>query len=67
MMQFVLRRPNKPSFTELLKSALYSRKVTPVGSHFTSCNHTREINDISKLVSCPRPVVRLMTLEGVVD
>ena len=35
-----------------------------MGSHFTSCNHTLEINDISKLVSCARSVVRLMTSEA---
>ena len=42
----------------------HRRKATPVGSHFTSCNHTLEMDDVCKLAGCVRSTVRLMTLEA---
>ena len=41
----------------------HCRKVTPVGSHFTSCNHTLEMDDVCILAGCVLSVVGLMTLE----
>ena len=40
------------------------RKATPVGSHFTSCSHTLEMDDVRILTGCIRSVERLMTLEA---
>ena len=42
----------------------HRRKATPVGSHFTSCNHTLEIDDVCIFAGWVRSVVRLMTLEA---
>ena len=42
----------------------HRRKATPVGSHFTSCNHNLEMDDVCILAGCVRSVVRLMTLEA---
>ena len=39
-------------------------KVIPVGSQFTLCNHTLEMEDVCILAGCVRSVVRLMTLEA---
>ena len=42
----------------------HRRKATPVGGHFTSCNHTVEMDDVCISAGCVPSVVRLVTLEA---
>ena len=48
----------------LNRSKEHHRKATPVSSHFASCNHTLEMDDVRILAGCARSVIGLMTLEA---